>query len=52
MREIKSDAKAELTRLKSERVQIMVAGLDQYSAKGQVYIDELRALIVGNKLEG
>lgn len=30
----------------------MVAGLDKYSIKGQVYIDELRAMIRGNKLEG
>lgn len=30
----------------------MVAGLDKYSIKGQVYIDELKAMIRGNKLEG
>lgn len=30
----------------------MVAGLNKYSIKGQVYIDELRAMIRGNKLEG
>lgn len=29
----------------------MVAGLDKYSIKGQVYIDELRSMIRGNKLE-
>lgn len=29
----------------------MVTGLDKYSIKGQVYIDELRAMIRGNKLE-
>lgn len=30
----------------------MVAGLDKYSAKGQDYIDELRAMIRSNHLEG
>lgn len=48
VRKIRSNARLSKQNLSGYE---MVAGLDKYSTKGQVYIDELRAMIRGNKLD-